>query len=58
MFWGFGHEAGGILAPLTGMENTPPALEDEVLTTGPPGKSPGVCGYEWEYREETIYSEV
>ena len=58
MFWGFGHEAGGILAPLTGMENTPSVLEDEVLTTGPPGKSPGVCGHEWEYREETICSEV
>ena len=58
MFWGFGHEAGGILAPLTGMESTPSVLEDEVLTTGPPGKSPGVCGHEWEYREETICSEV
>ena len=35
----FGHEACGILGPWSGMEPIPPALEDEVLTTGPPGKS-------------------
>ena len=29
-----------VLAPLPGIESTPPALEGEVLTTGPPGKSP------------------
>ena len=39
MFWFFGHEACRILAPPPGMESTPPALEGEVLTTGPPGKS-------------------
>ena len=39
MFWFFGHEAGGILAPTPGIEPTPPALEGEVLTTGPPRKS-------------------
>ena len=39
MFWFFGHEACGILAPLPGIEPTPHALEGEVLTTGPPGKS-------------------
>ena len=39
MFWFFGHEACGILAPWTGIEPAPPALEGEVLTTGPPGKS-------------------
>ena len=38
MFWFFGHEACGILAPQPGMELTLPALEGEVLTTGPPGK--------------------
>ena len=38
--WLFGHEACGILAPQSGIEPTPPALKDEVLTTGPPGKSP------------------
>ena len=39
MFWFFGHEACGILAPRPGIEPTPPALEGEVLTTGPLGKS-------------------
>ena len=39
MFWFFGCEACGILAPQPGIEPTPPALEGEVLTTGPPGKS-------------------
>ena len=38
-FWIFGHEACGILAPRPGIEPAPPALEGEVLTTGPPGKS-------------------
>ena len=42
MFWGvffFGHETCGILAPLPGIEPVPSALEDELLTTGLPGKS-------------------
>ena len=30
---------GGILAPRPGTEPTPSALEGEVSTTGPPGKS-------------------
>ena len=34
-----GHEACRILAPWPGMEPTSLALEGEVLTTGPPGKS-------------------
>ena len=38
-FWFFGREAGGILAPRPGIEPAPPALEGEVFTTGPPGKS-------------------
>ena len=38
MFWFFGHQAYGILTPLPGIERTPSVLEDEVLTTGPPGK--------------------
>ena len=38
MFWFFGHEACGILAPWPGIEPAPPALEGEVLNTGPPGK--------------------
>ena len=39
MFWVFGLEACGILAPRPGIEPSPPALEGEVLTTVPPGKS-------------------
>ena len=39
MFWFFVHEACGILAPQPGIEPTPAALEGEVLTTVPPGKS-------------------
>ena len=41
MFWFFGHDACGILAPWPGIEPAPPALEGEGLTTGPPGKSHG-----------------
>ena len=39
MFWFFGHEACRTLASQPGMEPTPPALGDEVLTNGPPVKS-------------------
>ena len=39
MFWFFGHETYGVLAPWPLMESAPPALEGEVLTTGLPGKS-------------------
>ena len=39
MFWIFGHEACGILVPWPGIETALPALKDEVLTTGMPGKS-------------------
>ena len=34
MFWFLVFE---ILAPQAGIEPAPPALEDELLTTGPPG---------------------
>ena len=40
MFWIFGSEACGTLAPWPGIKSTPPALEGKVSTTGPPGKSP------------------
>ena len=43
MFWFFGREACGILAPRPGIKPTPPALEGEVLTTGPPEESPSHC---------------
>ena len=39
MFWPLVYEACGILVPQPGIEPTSPALEGEVLTTGPPGKS-------------------
>ena len=38
MFWFFGCKSWGILAPQSGIEPTPPALEDEVVITGPPGR--------------------
>ena len=39
MFWSFGSEACRILAPQPGFKPAPPALEGEVLSTGPSGKS-------------------
>ena len=39
MFWFFGQEARGILAPSPEIAPSPRALEGEVLTTGLPGKS-------------------
>jgi len=39
MFWFFGIEPCGILAPQQGIEPLSPALEGKVLTTGPPGKT-------------------
>ena len=39
MFWFFGHEACGILAPRPRIEPTASALEGEVLTTGQTGKA-------------------
>ena len=36
----FGPEARGIVAPRPGLKPTPSALEGEVPTTRPPGKSP------------------
>ena len=40
VFWFFGLETCGVLALRPGIEPAPPALEGEVLTIGPPGKSP------------------
>ena len=39
MFWLYGHETHGILAPQPGIEPALPALEGEVITSGHPGKS-------------------
>ena len=38
-FFFFGCEICGILAPQPGIKPVPPALQGEVLTTGPSGKS-------------------
>ena len=40
MFWFFGCEACGVLAPKPEIVPAHPALEGKVLATGPPGKSP------------------
>ena len=37
MFWLFGQKACGIFGPQPEIKPAPPALEGEVLTTGPPG---------------------
>ena len=39
----FGPEACGILPPRVGIKPAPPALEGEVLATGPPGKTLKSC---------------
>ena len=39
VFWGFGHEACGILASQPEVEPAAPALGSIAVTTGPPGKS-------------------
>ena len=39
MLYFLGPQAWGILAPWPGIEPQTPALEDEVSTIGPPGKS-------------------
>ena len=39
MCWFFDSKERGILASQPGIEPVPPALQGEMLTTGPPGKS-------------------
>ena len=39
MFWCFGQETWSVLAPWPGIEPIPPAVEGEILSSGPPGKS-------------------
>ena len=43
MFWFFGHEACGILVPRPGIEPGAPALEGDVLTSGPAGQVSEWC---------------
>ena len=38
-FWFCGHKACGILTSRPAIKPSPPTLEGEVVTTGPPGKS-------------------
>ena len=45
MFWSSSHEACGIPAPQPGIEPAPPALDGEVLPTGPAGKSHGKSSF-------------
>ena len=45
LFWFFCPMTCGILAPRPGSEPIPPALEGEVLTPGPPGKSWGLSSF-------------
>ena len=47
MCWFSGCKACGILAPQSGMESKPPALEGKVLTTGLPGKSHATLNSEY-----------
>ena len=47
MPWLFGHKACGISAPQPEIKLRPPALEGEVLTIGPPGKSPPLHKFNW-----------
>ena len=47
MFWFYGQETRGILAPQPGTQPAPPALEGEVITSGHPGKSHGLLCAEW-----------
>ena len=59
LYFIFGHEAYGILAPWPGIKPAPPGLEGKVSTTEPLGKSldenemaPGVClQRQWERRK-------
>ena len=54
MFWFFGCEGCRILAPWPGVEPAPSALEGEVLTTGPPGKSLQWIFKSWKIGRTTV----
>ena len=47
--------ASGILVPQPVIEHESPALQDEFLTTGPPGKSP--LGHPWHSYSKCILIE-
>ena len=50
VFWPQAHE---ILVPQPGIQSAPPALEGEVLTTGPPGKFQAITFLPWIPTEST-----
>ena len=54
-FWFFGLKSYGILGPWSEIQPAPLALESEILTTGPPGKSRG-SGLDWEEARLTSLS--
>ena len=47
-------EACGIIVPQAGIKPTGPALEDGVLTTGPPGKSLQCVFYAYNISQPTL----
>ena len=51
MFWFFGCEACGILAPRPEIEPAPSTLEGKVLTTEPPGKSQ-IFLFKWKNKDQ------
>mgnify|MGYP007134344265 CR=1 FL=1 len=53
--WFFGPKSYGILAPWSEIQPAPLALEGEMLTTGPPGKSRG-SSLDWEEARLTSLS--
>ena len=55
MFWFFGRQACGILATRPGIQPATPAVEGEVLTSGPPGKSLG-CNFQLNIDETYLSS--
>ena len=52
----FGHEACGVIAPWPRIESTPPTLEGEILTTGPPAKSLFLLFYQTFWVDFTLFS--
>ena len=57
MFWFFGCEAYGTVAPWPGIEPALPALEGKVLTTGRPGKSKAYL-LDWRFLPTQLSSRI
>ena len=54
----FGSRAYGILALWPGIESEPPVLEDDVLTTGPPGKSLEWISIKYNYSWASLVAQM